>query len=219
MKTITHEGLEYVLKSDMEQAVQSRIQKLSSRAIQAEELVQQYQDKLDSQAGELSKIEKLGSRIQELEGELETANSRYQRHTTMADYGFQDPEIRELVEWQYEKAMKGQDNKVPMSDWLKSMKEDPTQAPITLRPHLKMEATPALEGQPAQANVETAQPGQPAPQEAMEQPAILPPKTNTGTVQAPVQSGDLLKRLANEDLDFYRANRDAIRKAWMGGKK
>ena len=219
MKIITHEGLEYVLKSDMEQAVQSRIQKLSSRAIQAEELAKSFQDKLDNQAGELSKIEKLGNRIQELEGELDTANSRYQRHTTMADYGFQDPEIRDLVEWQYDKAMKGQDSKVPMSDWLKSMKEDPTQAPITLRPHLKVEEAAPPEGQPAQANVETFQPGQPAPQVAMDQPAILPPKTNTGTVQAPVKSGDLLKRLATEDLDFYRANRESIRKAWMGGNK
>ena len=215
MKTINHEGLEYVLKTDMEQAIQSRIQKLSSRAVQAEEQVQAYQEKLDAQAGELAKIEKYSSRIQELENELETSNTRYQRHTTMADYGFQDPEIRELVEWQYEKAMKNQESRVPMADWLKSMKEDPTTAPITLRPHLQK--APVQEGMaPVQENMapvqgETVQNTQPVP----DQPAVLPPKTNTATVQAPVQSSDILKR-ATQDLDFYRANREAVRKAWMG---
>ena len=37
MKAIEHEGQTFVLKSDMEAAFQARIQKLSSRAIQAEE--------------------------------------------------------------------------------------------------------------------------------------------------------------------------------------
>jgi hypothetical protein len=99
-----------------------------------------------------------------------------------------------------------------MADWLNSIKEDPTTAPVALRPHLKVEAAPSEASAesvqaPVQASVQ-------APVQA-EQPAVLPPKTNTGTVQAPVQSTDLLKR-AGEDLDFYRANRDAIRKAWLG---
>lgn len=214
MNTITHEGSEYVLKTDMETAIQSRIQKLSSRAIQAEELAKSYQDSLDAQAGELAKIEKLGSRVQELEVELETSNTRYQRHTTMAEHGFQDPDIRELVEWQYDKAMKNQESRVPMADWLKAIQEDPSQAPVTLRPHMKIEsqATPSEGVQ--EGNL---QPGSiPAPQAAVQEaPVMIPPKTNTGTVQAPVKSTDLLKR-ATEDIDFYRANREAVRKAWMG---
>jgi hypothetical protein len=143
MKTINHEGLEYVLKQTWNRPSSQEYRNFL-RAVQAEEQVQQYQEKLDAQAGELAKIEKFSSRIQELEGELETANTRYQRHTTMADYGFQDPEIRELVEWQYEKAMKDRTSRVPMADWLKSMKEDPTTAPITLRPHLQK--APVQEG-------------------------------------------------------------------------
>lgn len=209
MKTVTHEGLEYVLKSDMEQAIQSRIQKLSSRAIQAEELAKQYQEQLDSQAGELQKIEKLGARVQELEGELETANTKFQRQVLMADQGFQDPEIRELVEWQYNKATKGQEAPMSMSDWLNAMKADPTTAPVALRPHLNIEPAPS------EASAEVIQEAQAPVQAQMDPPAVLPPKTNTGTVQAPVQSTDLLKR-ASEDLDFYRANREAVRKAWMG---
>jgi hypothetical protein len=37
MKTIDHEGQTYVLKTDMESAFKDRIQKLSARALQAEE--------------------------------------------------------------------------------------------------------------------------------------------------------------------------------------
>ena len=101
MKTINHEGQEYVLKTDMENAFKDRIQKLSARALQAEEAAATIQDQLDNQSGELSKIQKLSSRVQELEQELENANSRYTRHTAMSELGITDPDVRELVEWQY----------------------------------------------------------------------------------------------------------------------
>jgi len=51
----------------------------------------------------------------------------------------------------------------------------------------------------------------PAAQEDL--PPILPPKTNQGAQSPPVKSTDLLKRGA-EDFEFYKANRDSIRKAW-----
>ena len=213
MKTINHEGHEYVLKSDMEAAFQSRIQKLSARAVQAEEQAKAYQEQLDNQSGELQKIQTLGSRVQELEAELENANSRYSRHTALADAGFQDPEIRELVEWQYERAMKGQEKKASLVDWLTAMKVDPSQAPVALRPHLKTETVTSSEVdvKPTQSGPEVdVKPTQSIP----EPPVMIPPKTNTGTVQAPVQSSDMLKR-ATEDLDFYRANRESIKKAWL----
>lgn len=214
MRQIEHDGAVYVLKTDMEDAFKDRIQKLSSRAIQAEETAQALQEQLDTQTGELSKIQKLNSRIQELETELDGANNRYSRHTAMADMGFQDAEIRDLVEWQYEKAMKSLDKKdqVTLGDWLQQIKADPSTAPVTLRPHLKVstdQATPPAQ-EAAQAVLD--QGVQAAVQDS---PVILPPKTNTGTVQAPVQSTDLLKRAA-DDFDFYRENRDAIRKAWRG---
>ena len=114
MKTINHEGQDYVLKSDIENAFKDRIQKLSARAITAEEQAKAFQDQLDNQSGELEKITKLSTRVQELEGELDNANNRYSRHTAMADLGIVDSEVRELVEWQYEKATKGDDQ----STWI-----------------------------------------------------------------------------------------------------
>jgi hypothetical protein len=90
------------------------------------------------------------------------------------------------------------------------MKEDPTNAPITLRPHLEAKTAAASTQQVTEQVTEQA------PVAAVpDQPAVLPPKTNTGTTPAPVQSSDLLKRGA-DDFEFYKANRDAIRKAWRG---
>jgi DNA repair exonuclease SbcCD ATPase subunit len=206
MKTIEHEGQTFVLKADIENAFKDRIQKLSARAIQAEESAKAIQDQLDNQSGELEKIQKLSTRVQELEGELDNANSRYSRHTAMADLGIVDAEVRELVEWQYEKATKGDAKAPALNEWLAAMKEDPTKAPITLRPHLQNQAAA-----PAEQVTEQVTEQAPAP----EQPALIAPKTNTGTAPAPVQSSDMLKRGA-DDFEFYKANRDAIAKAWRG---
>ena len=214
MKTINHDGEEYVLKTDIENAFRDRIQKLSARAIQAEEAAAAIQDQLDNQSGELSKIQKLSSRVQELESELETANSRYSRHTAMSELGITDPEVRELVEWQYERATKGDDKAPSLNDWLQSIKEDPSKAPVTLRPHLESQQTTAAAEQVTEQVTEQAAP-QVTPQ--VEQPALIAPKTNTGAAPAPVQSTDILKRGA-EDFEFYKANRDAIRKAYRGKK-
>lgn len=201
MNTINHDGQEYVLKSDMEAAFKDRIAKLSSRAIQAEEQVKTLQEQMDNQSGELQKIENLNSQLKELGEQLAKSESRYERHTSMAEFGLVDAEIRELVEWQYDKAMKNEKEKQPLTEWLKSLQEDPTKAPVTLRPHLKASTE---EVQPKTTPVNTP---------VTEQPTLIPPKANTGATPAPVQSTDLLKRGA-DDFEFYKANRDQIRKAW-----
>jgi len=209
MKTINHEGQDYVLKSDIENAFKDRIQKLSARAITAEEQAKAFQDQLDNQSGELEKITKLSSRVQELEGELDNANNRYSRHTAMADLGIVDSEVRELVEWQYEKATKGDDKAPGLNEWLAAMKEDPTKAPITLRHHLTAKEPSAAAEQVTEQVTEQVQP---------DQPVLIAPKTNTGATVAPVQSSDMLKRGA-DDFEFYKANREAIRTAYRKGKK
>lgn len=208
MKTIEHEGQTFVLKADIENAFKDRIQKLSARAIQAEEAAKAIQEQYDNQSGELEKIQKLSTRVQELEGELENANNRYSRHTAMADLGIVDAEVRELVEWQYEKATKGDAKAPALNEWLAAMKADPSSAPVTLRPHLQTETAAAEPS--SEPTVEST----PAPM-TEDQPALIAPKTNTGTAPAPVQSSDMLKRGA-DDFEFYKANRDAIRKAWRG---
>lgn len=142
MKTLNHEGEEYVLKSDIENAFKERIQKLSSRAIAAEDQLKTLQDQIDTQSGELAKVEKLNAQLMDMQTQLDNANNRYSRHTAMAEAGFTDSDIRDLVEWQYEKAMqnKAKKDQVPLQDWIKEIKTNPDMAPMALRPHIKTDA-------------------------------------------------------------------------------
>jgi TolA-binding protein len=207
MRTIEHEGQVYVLKTDMESAIQSRISKLSSRAIQAEEQVQSLQEKLDSQSGKFEAMDNLNKQIQELGEQLQKSESRYSRHMAISEMGFQDEELRDMVEWSYEKATKGMEEAPSLVEWLGAIKQDPSKAPKVLAPHLRK---PESASSPS-PEVEAV----PEPTAAIQEepPAILPPKTNKGATQAPVKSTDLLRRGA-EDFEFYKANRDSIRSAW-----
>lgn len=216
------EGIEYVAKTDIEAAFKDRISKLSARALQAEETATALQTELDNTTGRLGSLDTLNSKIQELQTQLTDANTRYDRHNAMAQNGFTDPEIREAVEWAYNKAMQGTEKPTPLGDWLASIKADPTLAPLVLRPHLISQQIPQqipqhstqpqmVESSPtAPTNADASKPA-PALDVA---PALLPPKTNTGAQPAPTQAGDILKHAAN-DIEFYRANRDAVRKAWF----
>src|SRR6056300_1577318 len=136
MRTIEHEGQVYVLKTDMESAIQSRISKLSSRAMQAEEQVQTLQEQIDSQSGKFEAMENLNKQIQELGERLQKSESRYSRHMAIAEMGFQDEELRDMVEWSYEKSIRGMEDAPSLADWLGAIKEDPSKAPKVLAPHL-----------------------------------------------------------------------------------
>ena len=201
------EGVEYVPKADIENAFKDRIAKLSARAVQAEEKATAIQTELDNTAGKLGSIDTLQQKINDLQTELNTANTRYDRHNAMAQNGFTDPDIRDAVEWAYNKAIQGNDKPPALHDWLMDIKSNPQNAPTILRPHLTTPATvdPTTQSQTVEVS---------APTQAIDTPPVMPPKTNTGAQPAPTQQTDLLKRAVN-DLEFYRSNRDAIRKAWF----
>ena len=211
MKTITHEGQEYVLRSDIEASFKDRISKLSTRATQAEEQTQALQAELDNQAGKLGSIETLSQQIEQYKTQLEQANTRYDRHSAMAQHGWTDPDLRDAVEWSFDRAMSGRAKKdqQTLSEWLEGIKTDPEQAPAILRPHLSQPKTES-DSVPEMAT-------QAEPQPQAESPALLPPRApqiNRGVQPPPAQAGDIITR-ATQDLDFYRENRDAVRKAWM----
>jgi len=204
MKTITHEGVEYVLKADIEAAFKDRISKLSARAIQAEEVAKALQDTLDNQSGELTKISTLQEKVSTLEQSLQDAESKYSRVSMLSEQGFTDPDLREAVEWAYQRSK----SESSLEDWIKGIKENPAEAPIVLRPHLLAKASPETTAEAA-PSTEAA----PIPAEAVESAPLLPPRTNTGAKPAPVQSGDIISR-GLKDGEFYEQNRDAIMKAW-----
>ena len=211
MKTINHEGVEYVLKADIEAAFKDRISKLSARAIQAEEAAKALQDTLDNQSGELTKISTLQEKVSTLEQSLQEAESKYSRVSMLSDMGFTDPDLRDAVEWAYSRA----NSEDSLEDWIKGIKENPAEAPMVLRPHLQANATPEAAAESTQsAESEPVTQAEPA-----ESPSLLPPRTNTGAKPAPVQSGDILSRVGSGDLDFYEQNHDAIKKAWRQQKR
>jgi len=211
MKTINHEGVEYVLKADIEAAFKDRISKLSARAIQAEEAAKALQETLDNQSGELTKISTLQEKVSTLEQSLQEAESKYSRVSMLSDLGFTDPDLRDAVEWAYSRS----NSEASLEDWIKGIKENPAEAPMVLRPHLQANVTP-------EATAEASPSAEAAPEvqaETAESPSLLPPRTNTGAKPAPVQSGDILSRVGSGDLDFYEQNHEAIKKAWRQQKR
>lgn len=211
MKTINHEGVEYVLKADIEAAFKDRISKLSARAIQAEEAAKALQDTLDNQSGELTKISTLQEKVSTLEQSLQEAESKYSRVSMLSDLGFTDPDLRDAVEWAYSRA----NSEASLEDWIKGIKENPAEAPMVLRPHLQAKATPEATAEASP----TAEATQATQAEPVENPSLLPPRTNTGAKPAPVQSGDILSRVGSGDMDFYEQNHEAIKKAWRQQKR
>ena len=210
MKTITHEGHEYVLRTDIESSFKDRISKLSTRATQAEEQSQTLQSELDNQMGKLGSIEALSEQIETYKAQLDQANTRYDRHSAMAQHGWTEPDLRDAVEWSYDRAMANREDaeKQGLSEWLEDIKSDPSQAPAILRPHLSITQTESNSVSDHAAPAEAI---------AEEAPMIIPPRApqiNRGAQPTPTQGGDIISR-ATQDLDFYRENRDAVRKAWM----
>jgi len=202
MKTIEHEGQVYVLKSDMENAIQSRLQKMSARAADAEQQAAQLQDTIDGMNGRLGALDNLQSQIDQYKEQLDQANGRFERYQTVSKFGMTDPDQLELVEWQYKRTMAQRNKKDQQSlgDWLDGLVQDPSTAPIALRPHLQSIAQAQSEAQPE---------AQPQVQNALPQP----PRMNNGAIQAPPTTENLVDR-GLRDLDFYRENREAIKKAF-----
>ncbi len=198
MKKEIIDGVVYVPEDEIQLAMQDRIKKLSADRIAAEDRAANLQEQIDNMQGKLQTLDTMAQELEGYKTQLDEANNRYNRHTAMAQFGWSDPDLREAVEWSYQKYQKNTDQPLELNDWLKSIKEDPNLAPKILRPHLNIE--PQIESS-APEKVENVE------------PIIKPPKTNSGVKSAPVKKDNLIDRGLN-DLDFYRQNREAIRAAY-----
>ena len=194
------DGVIYVPQAEIELAFKDRIKKLSGDRLAAEDRVKALQEELDTVTGKLGTLDTMAQQIDELTGKLQQSESRYSLHTTMATHGFTDPDLRDAVEWAYNRALKNVDEKekVAIDTWLATIKENPDTAPAILKPHLSSqvaEAAPVATSETTVAEVDT--------------PALIPPRTNTAVQPTPVSTTDLLDK-GLQDIEFYRANRDAI---------
>ena len=206
-KTKIIEGVEYIQKDHVDEIVRQRIAKYSERLAQTESKLGQYESELDEARAKMGLVDNLTNQVESLQGELNTARSRYDRHTTISQFGINDGDVRDMVEWQYDRAManRAKKDRVDLGDWLEQIKSDPTSAPSTLRPFFESQMDTQVETTPN----EPPQPSQPL-QSTQPTP---PPSSNRGVQpQTTAAPNDLLSRAT--DPTFYAQNRDAIREAY-----
>lgn len=213
------EGIEYIMKTDVDEIVSSRISKYAEKVREYESRIDSYQTQLDETKASAGLVEKLNGQIDSLNSELKTARSQYDRHSTIGEHGITDPNIRDAVEWAFEREMKGRNKKdqIPLGEWLGTIKENPENAPSVLRPFFN----PTV----SESNQETEQPPSdverqnPAPVQHQQSPLTTQPPTSNAGVKhvSSVPPSDLLSRAT--DPEFYTKNRDAIRQAYYSQKK
>lgn len=210
MKTITHEGQEYILKSEVDGIVRERLSKVTETKRAAENRVQELESQLGEMSSKIQGVDAMASQLAQLQDELSLSNQRYERHQAIASQGITDPEVRDLIEWQYSKAMetKAKKDKVSLGEWMNTMKES-GEVPTVLKPYFE---------QPPQAQEST-------PTQHLEHPSTqqqlhalnerVRPSTNQGVTptQDHATNGDLWKKASN-DFEFYRQNRDQLKKQY-----
>jgi len=216
--TITHEGVEYVKKTHVDEIVRQRIAKYSEKLTTAESRLAEYQAKIDESSAKIGLVDNLTQQVESLRGELTTANSRYERHTVISQYGITDNGVRDAVEWAYEREMQGRNKKdqMPLSDWMQTIHQNPESAPAVLRPFISAPQASEQTDQAAQPQMQMQTPNPLANQTTVQQlnPPPVAPSSNNGVAAqtgAPVPN-DILKRAS--DPAFFSQNREAIRQAY-----
>lgn len=214
--TITHDGVEYVAKSHVDEIVRQRIAKYSEKLTTAESQLSDYQARLDEASAKVGLVDNLTQQVESLRSELSTANSRYERHTVISQYGINDNGVRDAVEWAYDREMQGRTKKdqMPLSDWLKTIHENPDTAPAVLRPFI----TAPQASETAEPQQQQQQQTQMPQQQQMQQQTPVAPASNNGVAAqtgAPVPN-DILQRAT--DPAFFAQNREAIRQAYYSQK-
>ncbi len=216
--TITHEGVEYILKSHVDEIVRQRIAKYSEKLTATESRLSEYQSKLDEASAKIGLVDNLTSQVESLQGELTTANSRYERHTVISQYGITDNGVRDAVEWAYEREMSGRAKKdrQALGDWMQNIHDNPDNAPAVLRPFISAPQASEQTEQAAQPQMQQQMPQaqMQMPQTQMQTPPPVAPASNNGVAAqtgAPVPD-NILQRAA--DPAFFAQNRDAIRQAY-----
>jgi hypothetical protein len=202
METKIIDGVEYIAKEHIDGLIQDKISKYAKRTREAETQIEEMNQRLVEAGEKLKTVDNLTEQIYGLKEELQNANTKYERHAAIAELGIQDPDVRDALEWQYQRT----DTKESFGDWMKGLKENPENAPSFLRQHFQTSEPPKMENNVVQ-NVETTK--------EISQPKE-PPKTNQKTVQSnnTETNKDILSRGLN-DPGFYKANREAIRNAWF----
>lgn len=216
METKEIDGVEYVKKSEVENIIKQRVDKVASRANEAELANKELQSRLEKASKSDSTIDLLTQQIEQMKQQLTKSEQKYTRFQAMSKHGLVDPDIVDAIEWSYEKSQAGKKKGevVNLGEWLDSIVTDPTTAPTVLRPHIQNLQAQVVEAS-SDMDVDTSTQNQLAQMEQVERrPA---PQTNNGVRPSPEPSNLIERGL--KDADFYAQNRDEIRKAWMSRRR
>ena len=216
METKEIDGVEYVKKSEVENIIKQRVDKVASRANEAELANKDLQSRLEKASKSDSTIDLLTQQIEQMKQQLTKSEQKYTRFQSMSKHGLVDPDIVDAIEWSYEKSQAGKKKGeiVNLGEWLDSIVEDPTTAPTVLRPHLQ-NLRPEPVDTPDDMDVDTSTQNQLAQLEQVERrPA---PQTNNGVRPSPEPSNLIDRGL--QDAEFYAQNREQIKKAWMSRRR
>ena len=209
METKEFEGVEYIEKSQVDELIRSRLGKMSERARKAETQIDSLRAELEKHSGAAGSLEAMAAQIEALQAEVAESNSKYQTHSVITSHGFTDPDVRDMVEWSYKRAMSGlpKKSRVDLGEWIQTIKTDPTGAPANLRPLL----SPASTSEAPSAGAVEAPVGAP--------PGSLPapPPSNAGAVPVPPSvPGRSMIDQALADPEMWKAKNEEIRAAWYG---
>lgn len=211
-KIITHEGAEYVLKSDYDAAktsMENRIKQLATQKNESDSKSIELQNQIDQMQGQLSNGEALQTQLATLQNELNNANQRYNRHAMLSQLGINDESVRGAFDWQYNQLG---DDKPAFDTWIETLKTNPDNAPAILRSYLQKPEAPA------------APPQNEAPQQTWQAPQMqtkTPPPANNGVLNAQsngLSNQQILER-ASMDPSFYRANRELVMSLYRTGQR
>lgn len=215
-KEITQDGETYILKSIVDGIVSGRVSKYSEKLRAKESELEALQAQFDEVSSKLGQIDTFQQRITQLEGELTQANSRYDRHSVLSGIGVNDESVRATFEHLH--STLGGDT--PFSEWVEGMKQDPSKAPLILQSFIKPQGQEQGQQQQQNNQAHNAHGQAPNPNPPSQQPPRNPPPSNNGVIQTTVGGmgrEELLNRAA--DPAFYKANREAILKAYQSGQQ
>ena len=208
-KEITHDGAVYILKENVETIISSRLSTYASKLNERDTTIAAQQTTIDEQTAKLTTSDTLQSEITRLNTELNSSNTRYDRHSVLSGIGINDTSVRATFEHLYSN-LTGE--KPPFNDWISEMKNAPENAPLIVRSFLAEQAQP---DQPAQPNqpAQTAQSVQPNP------PAR--PAANSGVIPVgldKMSNDDVINR-ASRDPQFYKEHREVIQQIYRTGNR
>lgn len=168
-----------------------RFQQVNDKRSAAEARIVELEAELQRLTERAATADTLAQQVQEWQTRAEQAQTGLTEYQAAARIGVTDPELYEAARWAHSRMPEA--DRPAFADALQAWKEDPSAAPLVLRPHL----APAPAAAPQAAQPAPAQQGQPAP------------SPNNGAEAFP--SAPKALDVLDMSIEQYRAQRDRFK--------